>query len=104
MGYDRRRIGLTTACCGLLTLGGLTAHPAFAQATEATDKVVSLDVAAGDLHAVVLTLERQTRLQRPGARRRPPLQADLRPSGRHAPARRPADHRGERRGQGQPQQ
>ena len=56
---DRRRAGLTAACCGLLTLGGLTAHPALAQADSA-GKVVNIDVQNADFGTVVGLLERES--------------------------------------------
>jgi len=59
MGFYRRRSGLTAAC-GLLALA--SAAPAWS--AEATDsKTVSIDVAAGDLHAVVSMLERQVNVE-----------------------------------------
>ena len=63
MGFNRRRSGLTAAC-GLLALGGLAsaAAPAWS-ADEAPGKTVSIDVAAGDLHAVVAMLERQVNVE-----------------------------------------
>jgi len=63
MGFNRRRSGLTTAC-GLLALGGLAsaAAPAWS-AEDAAGKTVSIDVAAGDLHAVVSMLERQVNVE-----------------------------------------
>ena len=63
MGFYRRRSGLTVAC-GLLTLGGLaSATTPACRAAEATGKTVSIDVAAGDLHAVVSMLERQVNVE-----------------------------------------
>ena len=56
---DRRRTGLTAACCGLLTLAGLTAHPAFAQA-DLAGKVVNIDVQNADFGTVVGLLERES--------------------------------------------
>ena len=66
----RRRSGLTTAC-GLLALGGLAsaAAPAWSD-PDVLGKTVSIDVAAGDLHAVVSMLERQANVEASGARRR----------------------------------
>ena len=69
MGFYRRRSGLTAAC-GLLALGGLLSAAAPARSAEAADskttsdgKTVSIDVAAGDLHAVVSMLERQVNVE-----------------------------------------
>ena len=63
MGFYRRRSGLTAAC-GLLAFGGLVSAAAPAWSAEATDgKTVSIDVAAGDLHAVVSMLERQVNVE-----------------------------------------
>jgi len=59
MGYDRRRTGLTTACCGLLTLGTLAAPAAFAQ-TDTSGKVVTLDVSNADFSTVVRLLDRES--------------------------------------------
>ncbi len=56
---DRRRTGLTAACCGLLTLAGLTAHPALAQA-DTSGKVVNIDVQKADFDTVVGLLERES--------------------------------------------
>ena len=59
----RRRSGLTTAC-GLLALGGLASAAAPAPSlADASGKTVSIDVAGGDLHAVVSMLERQVNVE-----------------------------------------
>jgi len=47
------------AACGLLAAGGLVPASPARSAADLSGKTVSLDVAAGDLHSVVLTLERQ---------------------------------------------
>ena len=62
MRFSHKQWGLATACCGLLTLGGLAAGtpPALAQsAADAAGRPVDIDVASGDLHAVVNMLEHQ---------------------------------------------
>ena len=63
MGFYQRRSGLSAAY-GLLALGGLAsaAVPA-CHAADAAGKTVSIDVAAGDLHAVVSMLERQVNVE-----------------------------------------
>jgi len=65
MRFSQKRLGLTTACCGLLTLGGLAAvtpSPAFAQ-SAASDKTVSIDVAGAELQVVLNMLGRQANIE-----------------------------------------
>ena len=66
MGFYRSRSSLAAAC-GLLTLSGLVSAGAPVCRAEAgsqpMSKGIDLDVAAGDLHAVVSMLERQANVE-----------------------------------------
>ena len=62
MGSYQRRSGWAAAC-GLLTLGGLTASlPAHCE-PDSSGQTVSIDVVAGDLHAVVGMLEHRANVE-----------------------------------------
>ncbi len=58
MGSNQRRLGLTAAC-GLLALGGFSASAQAQSGPDAPGKTISLDVARGDLHAVVGMLQQR---------------------------------------------
>ena len=66
MRFIQKRRGLTTACCGLLTLGGLTVlvapHPAVAQSAEQGSKV-NIDVVGEKLQTVLTILGRQANIE-----------------------------------------